>query len=235
MSKFTSRTHRRRERSGLGLLGDAASEIAGNVEIELCFHHNFRCLSRILGAYSHMAELDMSYVSDEPALGLESVISSQMLELQKLIMRNFTYRACINNIMQCTLKLKELQLYATDIIETAKPLQIIATTAMYLEFVWIADDSEEQDSKARPSRSTRNENTTVFIDMVRCFLGCEHLRRFRLMLSSPVSRDELCAVSLPLRTRGVDCIFFSQHRPLLTIHDFLYSEHFDAIISDSSQ
>ncbi len=214
---------------------DAAGEIAGNVEIELCYHHNVRRLSRVLGACPHLVELNMSYMSDEPALGLESVISSRMLQLEKLSFRNFRFHACINNTMKCTSKLKELRITAIDIIETAVPLQTIATTATHLEFVWIQDDSKEQNLTGRPSRRARNENTTIFIEIVRCFLGCERLRSFHVLLNNPVSQDELRAVCLPLRTRGVDCLFCSQHRPLLQIHDFVYSERRDENMTDSSQ
>ena len=85
---------------------------------------------------------------------------------------------------------------------------------------------------ARSSERVRTGNTTVYIDVVQCFLGFEHLRDFFLELSRPVSEAKLLAVRLLFRTRGVDWIFFSQHVPLLQIHDLVYSEDLDANMSN---
>ncbi len=153
---------------------EAAGEIAGTVDIELRSHHNFRCVSKILANCPNLVNLNMNCISDEPVLGLESVISSPMLELKKLDVVNLTFHACVNTVMKCASKLKELHIAAVDIIETAEPLQSIATTALYLEFVWIQDGSEEWNPRAYPSKRARTEDTTVYIDIVRCFLGCEH-------------------------------------------------------------
>ncbi len=214
---------------------DAAGEITGTVEMELGFHHDSRRLSRILTGCCHLVELNVNYVSDEPAVGLESLISSRMLQLEKLGFRNFPYHACISNAKKCTSKLKELQITTTDIIETVEPLRIIAATTLYLESVWIQDGLKEPNPRARSLQGARNANTSVFIDIVRCFMGCERLRTFSVLLSTPVSQDELRAVCLPFRTRGVNCLFWFQHRPLLQINDFVYSERTDENMFDLSQ
>ncbi len=111
---------------------DAAGEIAGNVEMYLSFNHEFRRLSRVLANCPNLVRLSMSYTSDEPSVGLESLISLRMSKMEKLCYRDFTYHACINGIEKCTSKLRELRIRTVDRIQYAEPIQRIAFSRILL-------------------------------------------------------------------------------------------------------
>ncbi len=212
---------------------EAAGEIAGNVEMDSSGNYDYQRLSRVLANCPHLVRLSMCNTSDEPSAGLDSLISLRMFEMKKLSFRNFTYHACINVIEKCTSKLKELRVRTGDSIQNAEPIQRIASKMVFLEFVWIEDKVRKSNRRSRLRHGAVDKNNTVFTDIVRSFWQCEHMHSLRVFLHSPVDQDELRAVCLPFRTRGVNCLLFSCGKRLLEIDDFEYSERRIESQSDS--
>lgn len=197
-----------------------ATEIVEDLSLTLCYNNDFRRLSNCLSRTPHLNELKIDYVSDEPALGVETLISSPLLQVEKLELNNLRFFACINITLKCTNKLRELSITTVDIIQSAKPFDGVVANARNLEIVSVHDKTKNRDLLAQNTSDRVND---VYIDIVRCFLVCERLRNFNLILNTPVSVDELRSVCLPFRTRGVECMFCLENRALLLIDNLKYS------------
>lgn len=194
---------------------NGTGEIMRILTIPLLFHHDFGRLSRLLAGCHHLVKLHLKYHSEEPAINLESIVSSSLPELEDLILEKFQFSACISIIEKCSNRLKELTLTTSDIIRTFRPFESIVRRARNLRIVYI-EDGWGENTWGRPKCNR------LYINTVQCFLDCKELSELSLLLDHPVSVDELRAVCLPFRRRGVTCLFHSEYRKLLEVRNFSY-------------